>query len=388
MNSLHRKMVLRKLIPLVYAQSLVDLVRINHLFPNLRRASIVFRTSFLFITYFFMIICGMNIDLFEKYHPAVKGSMGEIGERILAALSITFLEVFIVRIWLIHLDRGRGRLEEIDFFKVLKQMRQDESEKWLAKSKIASLCLYIVSLLTCQSMTIFQLVSLDLDWDDRLIRVIWIIASIFMVEWTMHDLPILYTIVMASVAVIEDKAQNLLFHLRNLDSRRQSKSKICLILLKYKNLVKSISRVNTISKFLITVGKVLAIPLFSAFLFAYLTPVSSRAHIIIKYIASIAGIVYTVRIFFLIGYLSRMTCLSNQIYSLCASKAARETSRERVFIVKKLTAIMEDIAGPKNQLLFQEFSGEITPLDLVESIMSTFSFLALFFSLRNTLTKA
>ena len=381
-------MVLKKLIPLVYAESLVDFVKINKLFPNLKSVSTVVRMIFLLVTYFLIIICGMGSELLSKYQPLINNSMGEIGGRIFAAFSITFFEVFVIRVWLVFLDRGRGRLEDIEFLQVVKQMQQDKKERWIKRSRIASLCLYIVTISTCEFIMFFQLITLDLKLDDLLIRVVWVVASALIVQFTVPDLPILYTLIVASMVVVEDKAKDLLSHLDRLDTRKDSKHKLKLILLKYQDLVESIEKVNNFSKFIVSVGKVLAIPLFSSFLFVYLTPVSDAVHMAIRYIATIAGTVYTVRIYVLIGYLSRMTHISNRIHNLCASKAAQERSKDRVFVVKKLTYIMQDIAGERSHLLLDEFVGKITPYDFLDSIISTFSFLVLFASLRNTMTEA
>ena len=379
------KILLGKLFPLFYAKSMVDFIRINELFPNLKNRATILRMIFLLVGYFLIFICGMGLNLFAKYQPLIKGSIGEIGQRIAAAFSITFLELFIIRIWLIRIDGGRGSLEQVEFLLVLEEMREDKKEKWIKRSRVAALSLYIAVLSLNQPMTFYQLIALDLDWDDQLIRVAWIIAAALMTRLTVPDLPILYNVITASMVVIEDKAQDFLLQLGKLDSTDESKNKISAVLDHYENLVRAVRRLNKFSNFIVTVGKGLAIPLFSAYMFVYLTPVATAFHAVVRYAATVTGVIYSVRIYVLIGHLSRMTCISNRIYNLCALKAARETSRERLFIVQKLTNIMQDVSAERNHLLFDEFAGKITPLDLVDSIVSTFSFLMLFASLQRSM---
>lgn len=385
MNKDKMKNFLRKLFPLFYAESLIDFIRIDELFPDLRKPGTVCRMIFLLIGSFLIFLCGFELDLLVKYQPLIRGSIGETGRRILTAFSITFVEVVIIRVWLISIDGGRGNIEKIQFFQVLQEMQDDEKQKWLKRSRITALSLYIASLIVNQPLSFYQLIFLDLEWDDRLIRVAWIISGIAITRLTVPDLPILYSFIIASMILIENKAEDFLLLLSKLDSRDGSKHKISPITASYEDLVQTVRRLNSFSNFIVSVGKGLAIPLFSSYIWLYLTPVSGTFHYLMRNAATILGFMYCIRIYLLIGHLSRMTPICNQIYFLSASKAAREQSRERLYIVRKLNLIMQDVSVERSQLLLDEFAGKITPFDVVDSIVSTFSFLMLFASLEDSI---
>lgn len=367
------------LFPMMKAKSLIELASANLLFDQYKSGSSIRRFSCILIIYLTTIMTGFKVPVLIHLRPLRSNSLGDLGYLLFECLSLAFIEMFTIRVWLFFFIRRHQSPEQIEFVQLLDQLDQKSHDRLLYWAKFVSNELTLAALaFIIITMTVEAYNSMNIC--NLILTAFYLILYSYGCTVTPHDVVILYTYALAAFKVVKDQMEQLEM---SLNEYPQFTNPMFQIVSSYFKLINSVRQLNSLSKILMLTSHLLGVPLGSLLIYLALTPATNLLLIFFKITILSAGFVYTIRGYLLIAIFSRADTHSKKIFSRIYSIVVREKHRSLIH-VWWLKFILEDISSRENHMAIRTFNSAIDQLHAISRIATTVCILILLFLLKGT----
>lgn len=368
------KSVLYFVFPLLKIKNFPQLLNSDLIFHNRCDVKAIITGIFTFLVYFELLISGFRVPLFKELHLLSEPVLGAIGRFIYFLASFAVCEVILVRIWIYFKLKKCKSAMKIDFIHLILEAKPSVHQKILFWLKMLFSKLQLGGYAAC-----LILVIAEFSYADNLIKfcksIFWLFGSFHLIRIGLQDVVILISFTFAGLNVLFDEINEMAILLES------SLTRISVNQLVYKYLyyIKSITRMNGLTKYLLFVNNLFNIPFTSVILYSFSIRTDGSLQNISKFLAYIPAITYCFRVYMLTSILSKVDRESKQIYSDINSAIARGKS-PNYNECRQLLLIMEDMASERNHFVIREYNDTVTEMDTFNNIVNTLSIAALYYS--------
>ena len=360
------KWLFRSVFHLTKAKSLVDLASRNQLFDDYRTFRSWMHQSCIFLFHAMYLLRAVNAPFLYDLQALTSPAFGPFGYLSALGVSISSVELIILRIWLYLLTQKYQSMEGVKFIQLIKQLDKDTHDKMLYWTKVVSVLSLCASFNAASFWVGIQISNVD-DLRQKIVGILLLAINYYCARIVLSDVLILYIYSMAGLHVV-------LCHMNALSQvvsqYNQFSYPMFAILLKYKCLIESIEQLNSLSRPLVLASEILVIPVASTVFLISATPSHDLATSIMKASGIILGVIYVLHGYFLIAILSQVETNSKNLHSQICSAIVNNTHGHWEQVVR-LTQILEDISSHRSHLVVREFEGKVTQMDVFDSIIST-----------------
>ena len=300
---------------------------------------------------------------------------GVMGYRFSVLAAFATCQMVAVRIWLFAMTKTHNSTATIGFMQLLEQLNQQSERRILFWAQFISTnmlaCTYLIGAF---HIGIELYVSYGL-WRYSFVLLFSLTLFLF-VKFSANDVLILYVYALAGCTAVLDQMKIMRTALTECD---RFSLLMVPFLQKYFSLIRSIERLNPLSKFIVLASELLIIP-FGGMIFIFSSsPAEDLFQVLLKAIIITAAIFYALHGYLLIVVLARVDTMSKTLYSKIYCAILR-SPRVTWVAVRQLLLIIEDASCSRSHLVIREYSGSVSQIDAFESITSTVSIMTLLFT--------
>lgn len=302
-------------------------------------------------------------------------AIGSVGVCVYFAAGFAMSEMLILRLWTLinFITNGYKRL---DFLKLFDLTDEDEKNIMTLGTKVISLIVSIVAMMTVVSLAILQYKSYSNDNLGSIIGLFWIFFSICGPLYAIPDVNTMFNIVILCYKNL-DKQVDLIINYTSIIESKSSRS-IENVIIEYIKVMKMIKQFNKIGRLFILLSKMFVLPNFSACLFMWSLESNSFSQIFIKYVSFTTAFFYCIRgyifIYILGGINSKSKILHEKLFTLIV--------RNKLNINEKLILllILQDLTCKRIKLSISEYGNQIVNrIDFISSLFGTLQLIILAF---------
>ena len=211
------KTLLGVLFPATAGCSIGEIASIMVLFPEWKKINHLLRMVFLFICYFFFILDGFFMFFIDTHFlPLPRDAVGPLKYGIHIMLGSGFSEVCTTRIYLWYLHWKIGKTN-IGWYTMIKDINKHDQPKFFAIAHFIFIELYVnctVFIILSQICKLLYERSLPID---IIFNLVWIICDIFVVRYSVNDMPFLFIIASSCYSLVKKKFDKFISSLESED---------------------------------------------------------------------------------------------------------------------------------------------------------------------------
>lgn len=361
------------------------ILKLNHLTQlltsdliNLDKKSSTFKsitTDFMmFFIYFLLILTGFRIPLIKNFHAITSPVFGATGRFTFLLASFAVFEVILVRIWIYLKLKVVKSSTELAFAQLIFKVKASVEKKILFWLKVSIFQSQLGGYACCQLIDIIEFVHSTEPF--KVLRLIfWSFCHFHVLRKGLQHTFILIAFTFAGLTVLLEEI-NEMKQLLNINFTKISTSQL---IHKYLNYLKSVEKLNLLTKYLLFIGSLFNILFMSLVLFFISVPNDDFFIKIIRILFVLTIIFFSSRVYILTAILSKVDSEAKKIYSEINSILARnkvKSYREKELLIH----ILEDLSSPKNHFVIKEYNSKVTEMDTFNNIVKTLSIVSLFFA--------
>lgn len=359
-------------------------------YPSLKRN--IFRGSFfyvsivtLYVSYlmhgfffnFFSSVDWPKLAYFFGYHP----KLPFLVKIIKFMVSCAVIEVFSARCFVLYLHLTRGKLNKLFAL----EPHADEGFRRTLMKWTDFFCLAnsYIGIIMCPISFLYGIS--EADGPGKLIAIGLMLISWPEARFAPCELYVLYSYMILLVHIV------LKFSVRVVAKTRKFVTdglmgdyEVKSIKIEYDSIIKMIGEAKSFIAFITGAANFMGVLIMALTWFLFFEIADSIFLIAVKWLLFSIGFYYSIRVYLISAYLSRVQSESKKMYSNLNSLIARE--KVNLVSRKTLLFIIENISGRKNRMAFNDTVGTIVEqLDVLKSIFATLELLLLGFTFKNNM---
>lgn len=361
------------LYPLNKVNSLTENSCVEIVFDKYDNCISILMNSIMFMVSFFIILSGYYIPIFDKYKPFRSNLLKKIGSLICLGESFAIFELICIRIWAYFMIRQYQSVGNFQFVHLIKKLEYNDQKHILFRTKLIIFLINSNSYIFHTTMMILDVLNSD-EIMQSIISLLSILGFGLLIRNGLRDVMMMFVYSLAGFKIVSAEIKQLTSQVNDFSSSVHQ------IAIMYENLATSILQLNSITKVLMKMSKLLVVPTFSCVIIVAITPVNDTFASVTRNIIVIAATIYSVRGYFLVAMMSIIASKSKVLFLNINSIIARGLC-SNIEQIKRLNIILEDLSCSRCRIIARESTGQIDQMDLFNSIVSTASTVTLIFSL-------
>ena len=370
------RFLLQRCFPILYCQSIEELIESAVLIPDLRNIRHTLRMTFLAFFFFVTFVSGLRVQLFKGYSFWVNDSLGFTGKIALGGVAAFINEYISTRVWLFSRHKSR----KMGFLHLAKQVNENELARLLPHFRVAAINVFITGTSVMLAHVSYQFIN-EPTTQGKITLVIFFIIWFIFIILNSNDMLIMYFIALLGVLVIRRRIIQLRSRLNLIISPvlgivyevtylKKSMQQMLQI-------TQSVRHLNSLVVCLMATNRMVVAPTASIAVYLFFAGLGHGVSKVVRIIFAICFAVYVTRGYVLTLFLSIISVESRKLHNNLASIVANRN----VSLLSKiqLLQVMQNLDETRSQYLVRDTTGPITRLDVLESILVTFQFTILLF---------
>lgn len=368
------KSVLYFVFPILKMKNFTQLINSDLLMHQPSDLKAIITGIFIFIVYLQVLISGFRVPFLKELHLLSVPVLGAIGRLVYLIASLAIFEIILFRIWIYFRLKECNSPFEIDFVNLIIEAKPSVHSKILFWLKMMFSQLQLGGYFTCSILVIAEF-----TYANNLFRlcksIFWLFGCFHLIRFGLQDVIILISFIFTGLDVLVNEINEISFLLKSSLTRIS----VYQLVYKYIHYLKSVTKMNGLTKYLLFVNNLFNIPFTSVIIYSFSIKTDTSVQNIFKFLAYIPAITYCFRVYILTTILSKVDRKSKKIY-LDINSAIARGKITNYYECQSLLFILEDMASVRSNFLIKEYNSTVTAMDTFNNVANTLSITSLFYS--------
>lgn len=367
---------LRRCFPLLFCESLDELIECSALIPDFKNAMHLLRMGLILLILFLTLVSGLKVETFKGYSLRVNDSLGSSGQIVLLGTAAFMSELVFTRIWFY----SRYRSRRMQFIPLANQMDRHTVIKLMIKLRVAVINVLIVGTSVMLSHMGYQFINESTTQGKIMLIIFFTIWCVLMIL-NGNDMLIMYFLAYLGLLVIRGRLVDLRCRLNLIPSCAPDVvfevAHLRRSMITVRKITQSVQHLNSLVMCLMATNRLVVAPAASIAVYLFILGLGHGAARFVQIHMAICFAVYVLRGYTLTFALAIVSSELRRLHSSLASMVAHR--HVSLFTKIQLLQVMQNLNENSNRFVIRDTTGPITHLDVLESILVTLQFTVLLF---------